>query len=151
MIEVTLRNHLLSDPDVKLLLGDRIYPLAAPENATYPLMVYRRSGTNREYMMTGSCGEARATFDLAILAEPQAGVDQYYAMKRAADAVRMALDGFTQRRPEAPATGKTQVKLVQITAESDDVFAPAHDEGQDSMGVAMTLDVMFSEPVRAFM
>lgn len=151
MIEATLRNYVLEDPDVRLLVGERIYPLTAPEGATYPLVVFRRSATARQYHMTGSCGESVATFTVSVMAEPRAGIDQYLQIKNISEALRLALDGYTQRLPSTHGTGSTRIKWVQITAESDETFPPAHAEGQDSMGVSMTLDVAFSEPVRQFM
>lgn len=151
MIEIALRNALLLSPEVRSLLGDRVYPLAAPENTAFPCVVYARRSTEREYHMSGSCGEAKATVELAILATPRATADQYYELKKLAGYVRQQLDGYTQRDPASQVTGATRIKYVQITAESDDVFAPAHDEGEDSMGVSLTLEVAFSEPASKYL
>ena len=151
MIEIALRQAILANPEVVSYIGDRLYPVAVPEGAPYPLIVYERTSTTRSYTMQQSDGLCVATVDLKILMAPRAGVEQYHELKKLANYVRLAVDGFTQRSPQANSTGATRITYVMVANENDDVFAPAHAEGEDSLGVQLTLNVAYSEPVRSYL
>ena len=49
-----------------------IHPILAPQNAPFPLVVYRRTGTRRERDMIGNVGRPIATFSVSIVAETTA-------------------------------------------------------------------------------
>ena len=40
MIETELRAYLLNDPDIKRMIGNRMYPLVLPEKAAFPAIAY---------------------------------------------------------------------------------------------------------------
>ena len=52
-IASSLRAKVLEDATVSGLIGSRMYPNHAPQNPTYPLLVYRRRETRRDYSMDG--------------------------------------------------------------------------------------------------
>ena len=88
-IESGLYAHLTSDPDVSALVGDRIYPLLVPQDATLPAIAYQRISTGRDETHTGPSGLSQARIQLTCIA------DSYDAAKAVADAVRSSLDGFS--------------------------------------------------------
>ena len=46
-----------------------IYPVMAVQNAPYPLVVYRRTGTRRDRGLTGNFGVPVATFSVSVVSE----------------------------------------------------------------------------------
>lgn len=88
-IESGLYTHLTNDPDVSALVGDRIYPLLVPQDASLPAIAYQRISTGREEAHTGPSGLCSARIQLTCIA------DSYESAKSVADAVRKSLDGFS--------------------------------------------------------
>lgn len=44
-----LRELILSDEDIQNRIGDKMFPLIAPEKTTFPFVIYQRSSTYGEY------------------------------------------------------------------------------------------------------
>jgi hypothetical protein len=51
--EIAFRTRLLADPVVAAAIAARLYPLRAPESATFPCGVYGRTSTTPEYNAAG--------------------------------------------------------------------------------------------------
>jgi len=66
MIIEVLRTVLLEDPDVAAAFGDRIYPDAAPDAPTFPLVVLTKVSGLEGYDLGGRAGfeEARVQADV---------------------------------------------------------------------------------------
>lgn len=58
--------HLIRDITVSALVGTRIYPIARPQEAELPAVVYRLSGTNREYTQTGWTGRSMPIYQMHV-------------------------------------------------------------------------------------
>lgn len=88
IIEEALFFHLTVDPDVSALVGTRVYPLVAPQDADLPLLVYQRISTPRVRSHSGPSGLAYPRFQITARAT---SVSQ---LRDLANKVRIALDGF---------------------------------------------------------
>jgi hypothetical protein len=88
IIEEALFAHLTSDSDVSALVGTRVYPLVAPQDAELPLLVYQRISTPRVRSQSGPSGLAHPRFQITARAT---SVSQ---LRDLANKVRIALDGF---------------------------------------------------------
>lgn len=51
-------NHLMSDPAITAMIGDRLYPLAIPETGKVPAIVYQRISAPRTLSLTGESGSS---------------------------------------------------------------------------------------------
>lgn len=112
-----------------------IYPVLAVQNASYPLVVYRRTGTRRERGLTGNFGVPVATFSVSVVAET------YTQVKEIADAIRLACDNFT---------GDSQgVKIIQtvLASESDNMERPPEGQAKPLYRVDQVYEVRFQESV----
>jgi hypothetical protein len=69
-IERALVQELEDDTGVGDLCGDRIYARKAPQNPTYPYVVYHIDGTNEHtYYQGGVSGLAQLTVGITVVAE----------------------------------------------------------------------------------
>jgi len=69
--------------------GGRVYPVAVPQNPTYPLMLYRRASSGREHTLRGAVSMARPAMEVNCYAE------SYAAAKTLANEILAAIDGKT--------------------------------------------------------
>jgi len=112
-----------------------IYPVLATQNAPFPLIVYKRTGTRRERGLTGNFGVPVATFSVAIVSET------YSEAKSIADSVRLSCDNFT---------GDTQgVKIVTtaLVSEQDNMERPFEGQSKPLYRVDQVYEVRFTESV----
>jgi hypothetical protein len=112
-----------------------IYPVLATQNAPFPLIVYKRTGTRRERGLTGNFGVPVATFSVAIVSET------YSEAKDIADSVRISCDNFT---------GDTQgVKIVTtaLVSEQDNMERPFEGQAKPLYRVDQVYEVRFTESV----
>lgn len=146
MIETGLYPYLLSKPGLTALVGAgsaaRVYPLAAPRDAAYPRVTFRRTGTARGYQADGrQDGLAQATVELSAWGGVGAGA--YLAARQVAEQLRLSLSGF-----EHSTWGTTfSVQFVKVEDEYDDFEPPQFASEADSRGVVMIVSVTFEEPV----
>lgn len=87
--EAALRQILIETPSTAEILCTRIFPVIAPATVTLPFAVYRRSSIRREATFTGPLGNPTVTIELLIADE------SYESVRGTADAIRVALDGWT--------------------------------------------------------
>jgi hypothetical protein len=112
-----------------------IYPVLASQNAPYPLVVYRRTGTRRDRGLTGNFGVPVATFSVSIVAET------YTQVKEIADSIRLSCDNFT---------GDSHgVKIIQtvLASESDNMERPLEGQAKPLYRVDQVYEVRFQESV----
>jgi len=110
-----------------------IYPVLAVQNAPFPLVVYRRTGTRRERGLTGNFGVPVATFSVSIVSET------YSQAKDISDSIRIACDNFT---------GDTQgVKIVTtaLVSEQDNMERPFEGQAKPLYRVDQVYEVRFTE------
>jgi hypothetical protein len=112
-----------------------VWPVLAPQNPSFPLVVYRRTGTNRERGLGGNFGVPIATFSISIVSQT------YLQAKDIADAIRMSLDNFT-----GDANGATIVTTA-LTSESDNMERPPEGQSKPLYRVDQTYSVRFRETV----
>lgn len=86
--ERVLMRRLATCPESAAALGFRVFPLIAPTSADIPFAVYQRTGIERQPTLAGVMGVPTVTLQLDIY-----GVT-YEQARTAADAVRVALDGW---------------------------------------------------------
>lgn len=110
MIELAIVARLTGWPDLKAMIGDRVYPLRAPQNATAPFIIYQRVTGPRLRSLLGGSG----------MANPRMQIDSYgltYAQAKAvAKQVRLALDNF---RGTVPLSDGQSVKVGAASLETD--------------------------------
>jgi len=88
VIEEALYSHLAADGGVSALVGNRIYPIEAPQQAALPYLVYQRVSGPRVRSHSGPSGLASPRFQITGAAET------YPSLRALMNAVRVALDGF---------------------------------------------------------
>lgn len=89
MPEAAVYKLMTDDATVAALVGTRIYPAIAPQSTVTPYIVYQRIATQHLHTMDGIAGLAETTIQIDCYAST------YGAVKALADAVRLALDGYT--------------------------------------------------------
>lgn len=88
MIGKAIRALLVADATVTGLVGQRIYPLIAPQPPTRPFVVYTVTGGDRWHSDEGGSGLASPRVQVNAYAETYAGAHEIAA------AIRDALDGY---------------------------------------------------------
>jgi len=113
-----------------------VYPVLATQNAPFPLVVYRRTGTRRERDMRGNIGVPIATFSVSIVCE------SYSQAKDIADSVRLGVDNFTGE-PDG-------VKIIStaLGSEADNMERPPEGQAKPLYRVDQVYEVRFIESVQ---
>lgn len=88
-IETAIRTILTGDTDVTALVSTRIYPLAAPQSATKPFIVYEVDTVDPIDSLSGHSGLSFAEFSVSMWD------DSYSTVKDVAAKVRIALLDFS--------------------------------------------------------
>lgn len=87
-LEQGLLSYLNSVPGITSQAAGRVYPAPAPEDPTYPLIVYQRISTTRVRSLQGPAQLAKARMQINAYAQG------YAAAKTLADEIRNALDCY---------------------------------------------------------
>jgi hypothetical protein len=107
-----LQKKLAADQAVAAIVGDRIYPVRAPQGVDAPYITYQRQRVSRWRTAEGPTGDARALFQV------RSWSDDYEQAVELGDAVGDALDGF-----QGDFEGHW-VEQVKVEDERDDVVPP---------------------------
>lgn len=111
-LETAVTAHLLAQPGLTALIGNRLYPMVIPQTATLPAVTYQRISSVRHSAMVADTGVAtvRLSFNCWAAAYPQA--------KAVAKELRAAL----QRCADTIGSGANTVSGVAsfVVAEYDD-------------------------------
>jgi len=113
-----------------------VYPVMAPQNASLPIVVYRRSGTTRSRNIQSQTGMPVATFSVATVSE------SYTEAKTIGEAVRLALDNFT-----GDVSG-VKIVTVAIVSESDNMESPLEGRDKPLYRVDQVYEVRFEELIQ---
>jgi hypothetical protein len=113
-----------------------IHPILAPQNAPFPLVVYRRTGTRRDRGLRGNVGRPVATFAVSIVAE------SYGQAKEISDSIRLSVDNFT-----GSASGLT-IDNTALVSESDNMERPYEGQAKPLYRVDQVYEVRFYENVQ---
>lgn len=63
-LESAIRNALKEDLAIKPLVGDKVFLMKAPDNVTFPCLIFGRDSTSRTYSLsTPTLAAARITID----------------------------------------------------------------------------------------
>jgi hypothetical protein len=126
--EAFLFQRLTSQTSVYSLVGTKIFPVIAPTGTALPLVVYQRTGVQRDQSLMGPVGAPVISVQLT------AYDTSYTSVKSIARAIRLAVDGWT---------GTTAGVTIQRTAlirESDGVEMPQDDQMLPFYNVAQTFE-----------
>lgn len=113
-----------------------VYPVLAPQNSSFPLVVYKRSGTRREKSLVGGFGRPVATFSVSIVSET------YIEAKDISDAIRLVVDNFTGQ-----SNGVTIIS-TSLVSESDNMEQPPEGQAKPYYRIDQVYEVRFIEIVQ---
>lgn len=99
---------IAADPAVALLLGERIWPVIAPQSASLPFATWRRTGVQRSQTLSGPMGMATVVLAVDVFAMT------YEEAREIADRIRSVLDGWGGAVSEY-----VSVRNVSLDSESD--------------------------------
>jgi hypothetical protein len=119
---------------IETAAGCPAWPMAVPEGAPTPFLVYRRTGTARERTLEFEVDSPLATFQVWIVA------DSYLAAKELGERIRKGCDNFNGSE------GGLTIEHCFLADESDgDVD---YDEGQDkpTYTIQQTYEIRFRDP-----
>ena len=88
MIEEALYTYLTGYAALAALVGARVYPMQAPQDAIYPLVVYQQVSGPREYSHSGPSNLAHPRFQFTAWAAT------FFESRQVAAQVRAALGGY---------------------------------------------------------
>lgn len=111
--ERQIYTRLVSSPGVARLVGFQIYPIAVPNGASMPFVIYKRANVQREATL-GNTPLFMPTVSLQIASWAMT----YEGAKEVADEVRLALDGHT-----GTISGVT-IHDMRLASEVDDFLDP---------------------------
>ena len=131
--EAVLLRALLAAPAVAMLVGRKVYAVMAPQSATYPFIVYRRTSIDREQTLGSPMGVPRVSVEYQVFA------GSYEAAREVADAVRAALDGYG-----GSVLGCT-VSQTSLEAEADDFVTLQGGDLPPAYQITMTFDTWWQE------
>ena len=89
-IEQTIFSELAANPGIEAIVGQRIYPLVAPEGATMPAIVIQRISGGQINSLSGFSGIERPRFQFSCYGS------KYVEAKNAARQLRKAVEASTE-------------------------------------------------------
>jgi len=99
---------IAADPAVAALLGERNWPVIAPQSASLPFATWRRTGVQRSQTLSGPMGMATVLLAVDVFSTT------YEEARDIADRVRSVLDGWGGAVSEY-----VSVRNVSLDSESD--------------------------------
>lgn len=132
--EQVLRDALLADPAVALLVGTRVYPVIAPATAGVPFVTWRRSGIQRQQTLGGPMGLP------TVLVAFDAYDTTYEGVRDIADRMRAVLDGYGTDEAES-----IVVSNVSLDQETDGFVQLAGSDMPPVYSVTQTYSVIWRE------
>lgn len=141
-IEAWLSDWLGQVPEVLELMGQgKVFPIIIPTTQVLPAIVYRRMGTERAKHATGATGNAKARFEITLLAK--ASAEAYRVICRCARGIRLKLDGLTSK------TAGQEVQPAFLEDEMDGaVIDPPSPDEDFVMTRVLTISVAYVEQDR---
>ncbi len=145
--EQAILKLLQDDGAVRGLVGNRIYPMAAPQGklpheTKKPYLVYRRISSRHEHHMEAASG---LVFTM-IQIDGYAGT--YSASKKLADKVRLALDGY--QGSVTVGSESLTIEECLLDGDSDGYVPPTDARGVGVFRTMQEYDVAHAETVPTF-
>lgn len=106
MIESEMFSYLQGQSAITALVGARIYPDAAPQTASLPLVVYSKQSTDRQLTLKRSVGVCTARIQLDVYGASRTVCENIM------DSIRLVVDGFQGN------WGTTYIHLCKFDSES---------------------------------
>ena len=106
MIEADLYSYMTSESTITNLVSTRIYPDAAPQSSTLPLIVYSKQSTDRQVTLKRSVGICTARIQLDIFGASRT------VCENIVEQIRLRTDGFQGN------WGTTFIHLCKFDSES---------------------------------
>lgn len=131
-IEASFRAVLTGTTAVSDIISTRVYPWHAPTNATLPYVIYGNTGGGTVNRLAAATSTFHVTFQVDILD------DSYADVKTLADAVRTALNGWTDT------DGTPAVSSCLLTDENDEFDPPEDDSEQGVYRVIQEYSIWYS-------
>lgn len=129
-IESALTSHLLQTTNVTTIVGDRIYPLVLPQDATLPAIVYRKRGTDPLTSLDGSAlGVATSFFEF------QSYANDYATCILLAEQLRTTLQSLND----------SEIHNVSLEDEFDQHIAPSDQSDNHTYRVQQSYKVFHGE------
>jgi len=133
--EKAVADALVADTAVAAILGDRIYPVIAPEEAALPFATWRRQAVVRETTL-GNTGTGLPTVTLAL----ELYARSYEEVRELADACRAKLQGWGTAVANSPS-----VRHVALVNESDGFVQLAGGDLPSIYAVTQTYTILWQE------
>ena len=127
-IAVAFNSLLMGDADVVALIGDRLFPNAAPQNPTEPYVTYGRVDTQHIGSFQGSGGLANVLMQFDIWGAP------YSSVRSVADRFRLVLQGYKGL------AGGVDVRGIIAGTEEDDWADISQTDGGEKVLHRVTMD-----------
>ncbi len=83
-----IKTYLESRTDITTVVGNRIFPLIAPQDTTYPYIVFQKISTNQQHDLGGSAGFNRARMQFNCWSKT------YLEAAEISEKIRLNMDGF---------------------------------------------------------
>lgn len=131
--EAVLRLALVGSASVSAIVGSRIFPILAPQTASLPFIIWRRSGITREHTLAGPMGIPTVSVEMQLYSTT------YEQARELADCVRLTLDGY------GATVNNTEVKHVYLDQESDDFAQLAGGDLPPVYQVTQTYNILWQE------
>lgn len=132
-IETALYSILANNAGVAALVGTRIHPNEAPDNATVPFIVYSQVSGSSDLAMDGPTGAADGQWQFSCWAATKTGATVL------AEKVRLALSGYD---------GTVQQRRIRCCALTDKRDLYSNVAGTNVLrkyGKALTFEIHFDE------
>lgn len=111
--EDVVYHRLTSAPGVAQYVGFQVFPVAVPNGAEFPFIVYRRANITREGSLAGPLFRPLVNLQIASWSLT------HDAARRLADEVRLSLDGHTG------SLGGCTIHDMRLVSETDDYLDPS--------------------------
>lgn len=128
MIEAALYSRLTGFAGLSALVSTRVYPATAPQDPTFPLIVYNRISGSRFESLAGSSGLARPRFQFDVYATT------YSSAKAVAEQIRLALQGFRGT------VASVDIQAVNYNGDSDN-----YEEDSELYVVSLDFEIIHAE------
>jgi hypothetical protein len=134
--EGELNMRLRSDVDLQAVVGGRVYPMALPQKAALPALVFAVAGKRRDRTLNGPAGMTYATVHLDVRAA------RYTDVKAGAEALRNLLDGF-----RGTLARSVSVVVARLDDQADDYEWPEDSSARGTQHETLTFVIKYREPL----
>lgn len=130
-----LYNFLKNNAGLTALVGDRIYPIAAAVNASFPYLTVRRIRSEHDHHMANASGLNKQGIEINCFdADP-------LTLEAVSEALRNLLDGYRGT------IGSTTVRSIHLIDEEDDWIPPTDSGPAGAFVTSMEFRVTHLESV----